>query len=307
MANRFLAGSFEPVAKEQTVTEPAVTGTIPEYLDGRYLRNGPNPIGEIDPVAYNWFVGDGMVHGLRLSGGRAEWYRNRWVRNRPVTAALGEPASDTSFFGGLDLATNTNVFAQAGRTFAAAEGGAVPYELTDELDNVGPCDFDGTLHGAYTGHPQRDPQTGELHAVSYFFGWGNRVQYTVIGTDARVRRTVDIEVGGSPMMHNFSLTEKYVVIYDLPVTFDPRVAAKASTPRYLRGAARLMLSATIGRIRIPDPIVASVSRRATSNGTFPYAWDAAYPARIGVLPRDGDAGDIRWFDIDPCYVFHPLN
>ena len=41
------------------------------------------------------------------------------------------------------------------------------YELTDELDTVGVCDFDGTLTGGYTAHPKRDPETGELHAVSY--------------------------------------------------------------------------------------------------------------------------------------------
>ena len=34
---------------------------------------------------------------------------------------------------------------------------------------------------------KRDPPTGELHAVSYYWGWGNKVQYTVLGTDARVR------------------------------------------------------------------------------------------------------------------------
>jgi len=42
----------------------------------------------------------------------------------------------------------------------------LPYELTDELDTLGACDFDGTLPGGYTAHPHRDPDTGELHAVS---------------------------------------------------------------------------------------------------------------------------------------------
>lgn len=305
-SNPFLTGNFAPVSQEQTVTDLAVTGAIPEHLDGRYLRNGPNPIGQIDPVAYNWFIGDGMVHGVRIRDGKAEWYRNRWVRNRPVTKALREPSHGRASTG-LDAATNTHVISQAGRTFAVAEAGAPVFELTDELDSVGPCDFDGTLPGAYSGHTQRDPATGELHAVSYYFGWGNRVQYTVVGTDARVRRTVDIEVGGSPMMHNFSLTEKHVIIYDLPVTFDPGIAAATTAPRFLRGAARLMMSATIGRTRIPDPLSRAAARRATSNGDFPYSWDPTYQARIGVLPREGGADDIRWFDIDPCYVFHPVN
>ncbi|MGV7852749.1 carotenoid oxygenase family protein, partial [Mycobacterium kansasii] len=80
--------------------------------------------------------------------------------------------------------------------------------------------FGGTLRGGYTAHPHRDPRTGELHAVSYSFARGGTVQYSVIDTRGRARRTVDIEVTGSPMMHDFSLTDNYVVVYDLPVTFD---------------------------------------------------------------------------------------
>ncbi len=92
MGNEYLEGNYAPVRREHTVTELAVTGKIPKHLDGRYLRNGPNPIGEIDPEVYHWFSGDGMVHGVRLRDGKAEWYRNRWIRTSAVAAALGEPA-----------------------------------------------------------------------------------------------------------------------------------------------------------------------------------------------------------------------
>jgi carotenoid cleavage dioxygenase len=43
------------------------------------------------------------------------------------------------------------------------------------------------------------------------------------------------------------------------------------------------------------------------NTNLPYRWDPGYPARVGVMPRAGDASDVRWFDVEPCYVFHPLN
>ena len=97
------------------------------------------------------------------------------------------------------------------RRWRSSRAACANYELTDELDTVGPCDFDGTLSGGYTAHPHRDPTTGELHAVSYSFARGRTVQYSVIDTDGHARRTVDIEVSGSPMMHDFSLTDKYVV------------------------------------------------------------------------------------------------
>lgn len=38
-----------------------------------------------------------------------------------------------------------------------------------------------------------------------------------------------------------------------------------------------------------------------------FAWSDTYGARIGVLPRRGTDKDVRWFDIDPCYVFHVAN
>ncbi|MBB5915832.1 carotenoid cleavage dioxygenase [Nocardia transvalensis] len=303
MANSYLAGAFAPVQQEYTLTDLPVTGVVPGYLDGRYVRNGPNPVGELDPALYHWFSGDGMVHGIRLRDGRAEWYRNRWVRGPATSAALGEPATVHGVSG---VGANTNVIAHAGRTLALVEAGLANYELTDDLETAGVCDFGGTLSGGYTAHPKRDPDTGELHAVSYSFRGGKYVQYSVIGVDGRARRTVDIEVGGAPMMHDFSLTEKYVIFYDLPVTLDPGLSAEMAVPRALRLPARLLLSAVIGRVRLPNPPAAQRAR-PSKDRRLPYAWNPRYQARIGVMPREGGNADVRWFDIEPCYVFHPLN
>lgn len=308
-ANPYLDGFLAPVSTEVTATDLPVTGHLPDHLDGRYLRNGPNPAAEVDRATYHWFSGDGMVHGVALQGGQARWYRNRWVRSQPVCAALGEPAPArlNPRAGMLSLGANTNVLTHAGRTLALVEGGVANYELTDELDTVGTCDFDGTLTGGYTAHPHRDPRTGELHAVSYSFARGKSVQYSVIDTRGRARRTVDIEVSGSPMMHDFSLTDKYVVIYDLPVTFDPVQLLPVKVPRWLGLAGQLAMQSLVGRVRLPDPIAARVNRNIKPSDRMPYAWNSDYPARIGVMPREGGNRDMRWFDIEPCYVYHPLN
>jgi carotenoid cleavage oxygenase len=307
--NPYLEGFLAPVGAEVTATDLQVTGHIPEHLAGRYLRNGPNPAEEVDPATYHWFTGDGMVHGVALRDGKARWYRNRWVRSPAVCATLGEsaPGRLDPRAGMLALGANTNVLTHAGKTLALVEGGVANYELTDELDTIGTCDFDGTLPGGYTAHPHRDPATGELHAVSYSFTRGRSVQYSVIDTNGRARRTVDIEVSGSPMMHDFSLTDKYVVIYDLPVTFDLVPVLRASVPRGLRLPARLVMQSVIGRVRIPGPIAAMANRDTSRAVGLPYAWNPDYPARIGVMPRAGSNRDVRWFDIEPCFVYHPLN
>jgi carotenoid cleavage dioxygenase len=53
MGNRYLEGALAPIDEEYTLTDLEVQGMIPGHLDGRYLRNGPNPIGEIDPALYH--------------------------------------------------------------------------------------------------------------------------------------------------------------------------------------------------------------------------------------------------------------
>ncbi len=264
---RFLDGPFAPVTEEITAFDLPVTGQLPAGLDGRYLRNGPNPLGLDDP-AYHWFLGDGMVHGVRLRDGRAEWYRNRWVRSRAVAQARGETWPGGPVHEGADFAANTHVIASAGRILATVESGPLPYELTGELDTVGPCDFGGSLPGGFAAHTKADPLTGDLHAIAYFWAW-DHVQHVVVGPGGRVTSATNIPLAGGPMMHDFALTARYVVLFDLPVTF---------------------------------------SMAAVSAGKkLPYTWNPAHPARVGLLPRDGSPGDIRWFEVDPCWVFHTLN
>src|SRR5687768_5063937 len=106
-ANSYLAGNFAPVREEVTVTDLDASGTLPDYLDGRYLRTGPNPVTDPDPATYHWFTGSGMVHGIRLRDGKAEWYRNRYVRSADVARALGEAPRLGPVFAGLDYSANT--------------------------------------------------------------------------------------------------------------------------------------------------------------------------------------------------------
>ena len=158
-----MTGHFAPVPDEIDAVDLPVEGVLPPELTGRYLRNGPNPLpGE---SSAHWFTGHGMVHGIRLREGRAEWYRNRWVRTK---ALAGQ-----SMFGphGIDRSVgvaNTHVVAHAGRIMALVES-SFPHVLTPELGTVGPCDFGGRLTTAMTAHPKTDPATGELH----FFGYGS--------------------------------------------------------------------------------------------------------------------------------------
>ncbi|GAY08823.1 carotenoid oxygenase family protein [Pseudonocardia sp. N23] len=208
-----LEGYLAPVADEIEAHDLPVEGTLPPGLTGRYFRNGPNP--RPGESTRHWFTGHGMLHGIRLDRGRAEWYRNRWVRTK---ALQGIPmiGADGTFDRSVGVA-NTHVVEHAGRIMALVES-SFPTVVTPDLDTVGPCDFDGRLTTAMTAHPKTDPITGDLH----FFGYGVMpplVTYHRVSAAGELVTSAEIEVPGPTMMHDFAITDRHAVFLDLPMTF----------------------------------------------------------------------------------------
>jgi carotenoid cleavage dioxygenase len=260
----FLTGIHTPLHDERTITDLAVTGTIPTELSGRYVRIGPNPY-RPDPRGHHWFIGDGMVHGVRLSGGKAEWYRNRYIRSNAVAEAGGPVAAPGPRRENGDT-VNTNIIQIAGKTMALVEAGSYPVELSDELESIAYSNFGGGLKGAFTAHPHHDPLTGEFHSITYDATNPGEVFHVTLDAKGNVLREIAIPVEHGPSIHDCTITSRYVVIFDLPVTFS--------------------MKALIGGEK------------------FPYHWNPAHRARIGLLPRGGRADEVIWCAVDPCYVFH---
>lgn len=259
-----LRGNWAPVHDERTLVDLPVTGAIPAELDGRYVRNGANPF---TGMSDHPFTGDGMVHGMRLRDGRAEWYRNRYVKT-PFIADPDRPVIDVdqSLVDMTSSKANTNVVGHAGLILALEEG-HFPYVLDGSLETVGPTDFGGRLTGPFTAHPKICPDTGEMIGFGYSF-LEPFFTYHRVAADGTLVQSEVITVGGPVMMHDFNITRNHVIIMDLPAVFDWDLALR---------------------------------------GEMPIRWKADYPARLGVMPRDGNDASVRWYDIDPCYVFHPMN
>jgi carotenoid cleavage dioxygenase-like enzyme len=258
-----LRGNYAPVQDEVTVTDLAVTGAIPSALSGLFVRNGANPKSGKSP---HWFFGDGMLHGVRVENGKAQWYRNRYVKTtRWSDSAVGGVRPD----GTIDReasAANTHVLAHAGKLLCVEEG-HFPWQVDGQLDTVGVHTYGGKLTTAMTAHPKICPDTGEM----LFFGYGFLppfVTYHRASATGELVQSTEIPVNGPTMMHDFNATRNYVIFMDLPVVFDLELAMR---------------------------------------GTMPYRWDDNYGARLGVMPRNGSADDLKWFEIDPCFVFHPMN
>jgi len=271
--NPFLQGNFAPWRMEGTADDLEIVGEIPRDLAGTYYRNGPNPAFE-PPGRYHWFDGDGMIHAITLGDGRAR-YRNRYVASKGLQ---DERAAGQALFKGLlDLDVteapsfkntgNTNIVFHAGRLLALMEAAYPTRMEPTTLETLGEHDFDGRLAGAMTAHPKMDPETGEM----LFFGYSPFppfLQYHVADRSGALVRSEVIDVAWPSMIHDFAVTKDHVIFILCPLVFSLENAAKG------RGV---------------------------------FSWEPERGTRLGVMPRAGGNADVRWFDTDASYVFHPMN
>ncbi len=214
-------GNLAPVFEEVTAFDLPVEGAIPPELKGLYARNGANPR---EGHAGHWFMGDGMLHGVSLKDGRAEWYRNRWVRTPRFNGAPSRPGIPD-----IRASTaNTNVIAHAGKIMALVEN-ALPMMMTRDLDTVGFHDYGGKLDTPFTAHPKICPTTGEMH----FFGYGFMppfLTYHAVDASGALLRSIPIPTKAPTMMHDFAMTSDHVIFMDLPVVFDMPAAQRGTMP-----------------------------------------------------------------------------
>lgn len=220
-----LKGNFAPVQEERTETSLEIEGAIPPELTGLYVRNGANPV---SGHSEHWFLGEGMVHGVRLDAGKASWYRNRYVK----TPFLEDPdtprISETGQIDRTRSTANTHVISHAGKILALEEG-SFPFELDRELETVGFNDFGGKLTSAFSAHPHICPVTGEMLS----FGYGQfppYLTYLRVSPDGKLVQSEEIEVPGPTMMHDFMITESRAIFMDLPVVFDLPAAIAGTMP-----------------------------------------------------------------------------
>ncbi|KAL7150122.1 hypothetical protein ABFS83_05G088400 [Erythranthe nasuta] len=87
-----MSGYFAPVDElpPTACTEVAAVegggGPLPSCLDGAYIRNGPNPqFVEGRRRPYHLFDGDGMLHMIRISGGKATTFCSRYIKTHKHT------------------------------------------------------------------------------------------------------------------------------------------------------------------------------------------------------------------------------
>ena len=273
-----LSGNYAPIRMECDLEDVIVRGELPADLNITYYRNGPDP--QYPPRGkHHWFAGDGMLHMFHIQGGRVR-YRNRWVRTDKWRLERSEGRNLFSPFNPMDNdpsvrefpqdgLANTSVIWHGGKLLALEEAHA-PFEIDPvTLDPVGSWRFDGRLRGPMTAHPKVDPKTGELVLFGYMAGGPLTpdIRWHTVDADGRLTRSERFKAPFCSLVHDFIVTQDYVVFPIFPV--------KGSGERLMAGG----------------PM---------------FAWEPDMGTHIGVVRRDG-SGEMRWFETDPCYVYHPMN
>ena len=190
-------------------------------------------------------------------------------KNRYVRTPYYEKDLDIiGSFGDLSASpANTHIIKHADK-FLALEEAHLPWEVDENLETKGVYDFNGMLKGAMTAHPRTCPKTGELLFFSYSVMSEPYLTYYRVNPVGKLVQIEPIELPRAVMMHDWNVTENHVVFMDLPIISDMNLAVETGSP---------------------------------------FGFKPEFGARLGVMPREGSNSDVRWFDIDPCYVFHPLN
>jgi carotenoid cleavage dioxygenase len=84
----------------------------------------------------------------------------------------------------------------------------------------------------------------------------------------RLVHYVPIDLPGPRLPHDMAYTEHYAILNDMPLFWEPGLLAR---------------------------------------GHYATRFHPELPSRLGVMPRRGAPGDIRWFEFEPTYVLHWTN
>lgn len=294
--------NFAPVEElGEPILITAIEGDIPhDFPEGVYARNGPNPLfGGLKTTksifgrsSHIWVEGEGMLHALYFKkASDGSWtviYKNRFVetetyklekqRNKPsfLPAIEGHsPAILSAYllnwlrFGKVNkYNSNTNVFEHSGKFYSVAEN-HIPQEIDIfTLKTLKNWDINGAWSRPFISHPKKDPTTGVL----IIMGVSPTKPFATLGIISddgkKLVHKVDIKLNRCSLCHEIGVTQRFNVIMDFPLTLDLN--------RLIRGGPLLK-------------------------------YNKEGYARIGVMPRYGDANSIQWFEVEPNCTFHIIN
>lgn len=293
-----LEGNFYPVEECPSRHNLEVEGTLPECLQGVYVRNGPNP--QFFPTGrHHLFDGDGMLHAVSIHRGGSVSYACRYTRTyrfmeekRHGRAFFPKPIGELHGFGGvarllvhwtralvgiLDASqgmgmANAGIVFFNNRLLAISEDDLpVEVRITDDhdIETVGRHDFHGQLTHSMIAHPKIDSHTGELFSLSYNVLSAPYLKYLVFDSNGKKKLEVPVTLSEAAMTHDFAITENFVVIPDQQIVF-----------------------------RLKEMLT----------GGSPVVLDPKKTPRFGVMPKYATSeAELQWIEVPDCFFFHLYN
>ncbi|KAL3844404.1 hypothetical protein ACJIZ3_001807 [Penstemon smallii] len=239
-----LSGNYSPVHELSPSSCTVVEGSLPPSLNGVYIRNGPNPQ-FIPRGPYHLFDGDGMLHSIKISEGKAT-FCSRFVKTYKYTLEqnIGSPVILNVFsaFNGLPASlarcvvtlgrvitgqydpkrgigcANTSLAMFSGKLFALAESDlpyAVKLSCDGDVITLGRHEHFGEPYMTMTAHPKIDTETGET------FAFRHNVMAPINAEGIKQPEVPILSLKEASLIHDFAVSENYVVFPDTQIVIKP--------------------------------------------------------------------------------------
>ena len=278
----FPAGFNSPTRFEADVYDCEVWGKIPSDIEGTFYRMQCDF--EYRPPQNEWptgFNGDGHVSRFRFANGSVD-YKGRYVKTARLMAERtarkrlfgvyrNRFTDDPSVANINRSAANTHIYWHGGKMFVLKED-SLPYTVDPHtLETLGDWNFNGKYTAkTMSAHPKIDPMSGNMIAYGY---------------QAKGDLTKDIAVyevnpRGEVIKETWLMSPYLGIIHDIAIT----------------------------QKHILIPVIArTTSLERLKSGEPMWEWDGNLPTMVGVLPRDGEGKDVRWYKGPSRNTLHFLN
>jgi beta,beta-carotene 9',10'-dioxygenase len=272
---------YESLEEELVVERLEVEGTLPEWLRGTLLRNGPALFEDGERSVRHWFDGQAMLHRFGISGGEVS-YANRFLRTKAYGAmrngrlGYSEFATDpcrsifkrlmTVFDPGITDNAAVNLAELGRRHYAMTEA---PMAVEFDPETLATLGYGPKAPGTFaTAHPHREPESGALINVATRFGPRNAYRFFRQAPSSKPRVLCTQPVAKPGYVHSFAMSKRYIAHTEFPFVVNP-----IEIP--LRGR----------------PFIENF-RWEPERGTRIFVWDR----------RTGES--VATFETDPGFAFH---
>lgn len=278
----FPGGFNSPTRFEADVYDCEVYGKIPSDIEGTFYRVQCDFA--YPPPRNEWatgFNGDGHLSAFRFANGSVD-YIGRYVktdrlmaerraRKRLFGVYRNRYTDDPSVKNVNRSAANTHIYWHGGKMMVLKEDGLPWLVDPTTLATHGTWDFYGKYKAtSMSAHPKIDPLTGQMICYGYQAKGDLSDDIAVYTVDPKghIAKEVWLKAPYVGIIHDIAITQKHIVI--------PVISRVTSLERLKSG----------------EPM---------------WKWDDSYPTMVGILPRNGEAKDVRWFKGPARNTLHFLN